>query len=82
MDWWRDNFWIILAVAIIIISVVLGLILFCICRRLLRQGNGHLTWAGGGVHSGSFRARLVPGLNGLNFGLSLVHSGFQRKPCH
>ncbi|XP_036194710.1 SLP adapter and CSK-interacting membrane protein isoform X1 [Myotis myotis] len=39
MDWWRDNFWIILAVAIIIVSVVLGLILFCICRRLLRQGG-------------------------------------------
>lgn len=39
MDWWRDNFWIILAMAIIIVSVVLGLILFCICRHLLRQGR-------------------------------------------
>nr|XP_036307963.1 SLP adapter and CSK-interacting membrane protein isoform X1 [Pipistrellus kuhlii] len=39
MDWWRDNFWIILAVAIIIVSVVLGLIMFCVCRRLLRQGG-------------------------------------------
>ncbi|XP_016056408.1 PREDICTED: SLP adapter and CSK-interacting membrane protein [Miniopterus natalensis] len=39
MDWWRNNFWIILAVAIIIVSVVLGLILFCVCRQLLRQGK-------------------------------------------
>ncbi|XP_039725631.1 SLP adapter and CSK-interacting membrane protein isoform X1 [Pteropus medius] len=39
MDWWRDNFWIILAVAIVIVSVVLGLILYCVCRRLLTQGS-------------------------------------------
>lgn len=39
MDWWRDNFWIILAVAIVIVSVVLGLILYCVCRRLLTQGK-------------------------------------------
>ncbi|XP_015997456.2 SLP adapter and CSK-interacting membrane protein [Rousettus aegyptiacus] len=39
MDWWRDNFWIILAVAIVIVSVVLGLILYCVCRQLLRQGK-------------------------------------------
>ncbi|KAL1779650.1 SLP adapter and CSK-interacting membrane protein [Sigmodon hispidus] len=37
MSWWRDNFWIILAVAIIVVSLVLGLILYCICRRQLRQ---------------------------------------------
>lgn len=49
MDWWRDKFWIILAAAIITVSVVLGLILYCVCRRLLRQGNSHLTWAGAGV---------------------------------
>lgn len=39
MDWWRDNFWLILAVAIIFVSAGLGIILFCVCRRLLRQGN-------------------------------------------
>ncbi|XP_054431811.1 SLP adapter and CSK-interacting membrane protein isoform X2 [Pteronotus mesoamericanus] len=39
MNWWKDNFWIILAVAIIIVSVALGLILYCVCRRLFRQGN-------------------------------------------
>lgn len=49
MDWWKDNFWIILAVAIIVVSVVLGLIMCCVCRWLFRQGNSHLTWAGGGL---------------------------------
>ncbi|XP_051023588.1 SLP adapter and CSK-interacting membrane protein [Acomys russatus] len=39
MSWWRDNFWIILAVAIIIVSLVLGLILYCLCRWQLRQGK-------------------------------------------
>ncbi|KAM5215304.1 SLP adapter and CSK-interacting membrane protein isoform 2-T2 [Hipposideros larvatus] len=39
MGWWKDNFWIILAVAMIVVSMVLGLILYCICRRLLRQGK-------------------------------------------
>ncbi|XP_021507329.1 SLP adapter and CSK-interacting membrane protein [Meriones unguiculatus] len=39
MSWWRDNFWIILAVAIIIVSLVLGLILYCVCRWQLRQGK-------------------------------------------
>ncbi|XP_077749223.1 SLP adapter and CSK-interacting membrane protein isoform X3 [Canis aureus] len=39
MDWWRDNFWIILAVAIIVVSTGLGLILYCACRQLLRQGK-------------------------------------------
>ncbi|XP_077602978.1 SLP adapter and CSK-interacting membrane protein [Crocuta crocuta] len=39
MDWWRDNFLMILAVAIVIVSVGLGLILYCICRQLLRQGK-------------------------------------------
>ncbi|XP_044939129.1 SLP adapter and CSK-interacting membrane protein isoform X1 [Mustela putorius furo] len=39
MDWWRDNFWIILAVAIILVSSGLGLILYCACRQLLRQGK-------------------------------------------
>ncbi|XP_053425232.1 SLP adapter and CSK-interacting membrane protein isoform X2 [Nycticebus coucang] len=39
MSWWRNNFWIILAVAIIIVSVGLGLILFCVCRWHLRQGK-------------------------------------------
>ncbi|XP_006899870.1 PREDICTED: SLP adapter and CSK-interacting membrane protein-like [Elephantulus edwardii] len=32
MDWWRDNFWIVLAVTIIVVSVGLGLILFCVCK--------------------------------------------------
>lgn len=39
MDWWRDNFWIILAVAIILVSMGLGLILYCACRQLLGQGK-------------------------------------------
>ncbi|KAL2765645.1 SLP adapter and CSK-interacting membrane protein isoform 2, partial [Daubentonia madagascariensis] len=30
MSWWRNNFWIILAVAIVVVSVGLGLILFCV----------------------------------------------------
>uniref|UniRef100_A0A2K6FHW4 SLP adaptor and CSK interacting membrane protein n=1 Tax=Propithecus coquereli TaxID=379532 RepID=A0A2K6FHW4_PROCO len=33
MSWWETNFWIILAVAIIIVSVGLGLILFCVCKK-------------------------------------------------
>ncbi|XP_002719054.2 SLP adapter and CSK-interacting membrane protein isoform X1 [Oryctolagus cuniculus] len=39
MSWWRDNFWIILAVAMIIVSVSLGLIMYCIYRCQLRQGK-------------------------------------------
>ncbi|KAL4665452.1 hypothetical protein H8959_020994, partial [Pygathrix nigripes] len=39
MSWWRNNFWIILAVAIIVVSVGLGLILYCVCKRQLRQGK-------------------------------------------
>uniref|UniRef100_F8WHN0 SLP adaptor and CSK interacting membrane protein n=1 Tax=Mus musculus TaxID=10090 RepID=F8WHN0_MOUSE len=42
MSWWRDNFWIILAMSIIFISLVLGLILYCVCRWQLRQGTGKL----------------------------------------
>lgn len=39
MSWWRNNFWLILAVTIISISLVLGLILYCVCRWQLRQGR-------------------------------------------
>ncbi|XP_019269282.1 SLP adapter and CSK-interacting membrane protein [Panthera pardus] len=39
MDWLRDNFWAVLAVAICIVSVSLALILYCACRQLLRQGK-------------------------------------------
>lgn len=39
MSWWRDNFWILLAAAIIVVSLVLGLILYCVCRRQFRQGK-------------------------------------------
>ncbi|XP_029784410.1 SLP adapter and CSK-interacting membrane protein [Suricata suricatta] len=39
MDWWRDNFFIILAAAIVTVSVGLALILYCVCRQLLRQGK-------------------------------------------
>ncbi|XP_008854194.1 SLP adapter and CSK-interacting membrane protein [Nannospalax galili] len=39
MSWWRNNFWIILAVAMIVVSLVLGLILYCVCRWQLRQGR-------------------------------------------
>ncbi|CAH6786007.1 SLP adapter and CSK-interacting membrane protein [Phodopus roborovskii] len=39
MTWWSNNFWIILAVAIIVVSSVLGLILYCVCRRQFRQGK-------------------------------------------
>ncbi|XP_037000153.2 SLP adapter and CSK-interacting membrane protein isoform X3 [Artibeus jamaicensis] len=42
MDWWKDNFWIILAVAIIIVSLVLGLIMCCVCRWLFRRGSKKL----------------------------------------
>lgn len=35
---WR-NFWIILAVSISIVSLSLSLILYCICRWLIRRGN-------------------------------------------
>ncbi|XP_040856806.1 SLP adapter and CSK-interacting membrane protein [Ochotona curzoniae] len=38
-SWWRDNFWIILAVAMIIVSVGLGLIMYCIFRCQLGQGK-------------------------------------------
>ena len=84
MDWWKDHFWIILAVAIIFTSVSLGTILFCVCRCLFRQGNDPLPWAGGGRgakrwfwgHWGFFRAkRLVLGFHGLNSGFSIMHSG-------
>jgi hypothetical protein len=76
MIWWRDNFWIILAGAMVVVSSVLGLILYCVCRWQLRQGNGHLTRVGGG--RGSVRTkRLLLGLYGLNFGSSIMHSGFE-----
>ncbi|XP_048222292.1 SLP adapter and CSK-interacting membrane protein [Perognathus longimembris pacificus] len=39
MTWWKDYFWIILAVAIIAVSLILGLILFFVCRWQLRQGK-------------------------------------------
>ncbi|XP_010952943.1 SLP adapter and CSK-interacting membrane protein isoform X1 [Camelus ferus] len=39
MDWWRSNFWIILAVAIVVVSVGLGIIMFCVCRSLFRKGK-------------------------------------------
>ncbi|XP_008571685.1 PREDICTED: SLP adapter and CSK-interacting membrane protein [Galeopterus variegatus] len=39
MSWWRNNFWIILAVAIIVVSVGLGLIMYCVCRWQNRQGK-------------------------------------------
>ncbi|XP_046532531.1 SLP adapter and CSK-interacting membrane protein [Equus quagga] len=39
MDWWKRNFWIILAVTIIIVSTGLSIILYCVCRLLLRQGK-------------------------------------------
>ncbi|XP_063574043.1 SLP adapter and CSK-interacting membrane protein isoform X1 [Pongo abelii] len=39
MSWWRNNFWIILAVAIIVVSVGLGLILYCVCKWQLRRGK-------------------------------------------
>ena len=84
MDWWKDNFWIILAVAIIFTSMSLGTILFCVCRCLFRQGNDPPPWAGGGRggtrwlsgHWGFFRTqRLVLGLHGLDSGFSILHSG-------
>nr|XP_019570680.1 PREDICTED: SLP adapter and CSK-interacting membrane protein isoform X1 [Rhinolophus sinicus] len=39
MGWWKANFWIILAVAMIVVSMILGLILYCVCRRLLTRGK-------------------------------------------
>uniref|UniRef100_A0A8C4M9F6 SLP adaptor and CSK interacting membrane protein n=1 Tax=Equus asinus asinus TaxID=83772 RepID=A0A8C4M9F6_EQUAS len=44
MDWWKRNFWIILAVTIIIVSTGLSIILYCVCRLLLRQGRGEEQW--------------------------------------
>ncbi|XP_066878388.1 SLP adapter and CSK-interacting membrane protein isoform X2 [Kogia breviceps] len=38
MDW-RGNFWIILAAAIIFVSVGLSILLFCVCRCLFRPGK-------------------------------------------
>ncbi|XP_004685168.2 PREDICTED: SLP adapter and CSK-interacting membrane protein [Condylura cristata] len=37
MQWLRKNFWLIIAVTIITVSMVLGLLLACICRWLLRR---------------------------------------------
>ncbi|XP_007523270.3 SLP adapter and CSK-interacting membrane protein [Erinaceus europaeus] len=39
MQWLRRNFWIILAVTIITVSVLLGLMIYGICRWLLRKGK-------------------------------------------
>uniref|UniRef100_A0A4X2JTW0 SLP adaptor and CSK interacting membrane protein n=1 Tax=Vombatus ursinus TaxID=29139 RepID=A0A4X2JTW0_VOMUR len=39
MNWWLENFWILLAGTIILVSVTLALVMYCICRRLLRQGK-------------------------------------------
>ncbi|XP_020861432.1 SLP adapter and CSK-interacting membrane protein [Phascolarctos cinereus] len=39
MNWWLQNFWILLAGTIILVSVTLALVMYCICRRLLRQGK-------------------------------------------
>ncbi|XP_035889090.1 SLP adapter and CSK-interacting membrane protein isoform X2 [Phyllostomus discolor] len=39
MDWWKDHFWIILAVAIITVSLVVGLIMCCVYRWLFRRGK-------------------------------------------
>ncbi|XP_074045614.1 SLP adapter and CSK-interacting membrane protein [Macrotis lagotis] len=41
MNWWLENFWILLAGMIILISGIFALIMYCICKRLLRQGK---TW--------------------------------------
>ncbi|KAM6163730.1 SLP adapter and CSK-interacting membrane protein [Rhynchocyon petersi] len=37
MDWWRDNFWIMLATAITTVSAGLGFLLYCVCRWQLKQ---------------------------------------------
>uniref|UniRef100_A0A5F8GM06 SLP adaptor and CSK interacting membrane protein n=1 Tax=Monodelphis domestica TaxID=13616 RepID=A0A5F8GM06_MONDO len=39
MNWWLKHFWILLASTIILVSVTMALVLYCICRRLLRQGK-------------------------------------------
>ncbi|XP_068945263.1 SLP adapter and CSK-interacting membrane protein [Petaurus breviceps papuanus] len=39
MNWWLENFWILLAGAIILVSGTLALVMYCICKRLLRQGR-------------------------------------------
>lgn len=44
MNWWRKYFWIILAVAIITVSLVLSFILYCLYRWKFKQGKGHVTW--------------------------------------
>lgn len=62
----------ILAVAIVIVSVGLGLILYCICRQLLRQGNGGLTRAvEGGEGWGGWTVGKALGILGLSPALPL-----------
>uniref|UniRef100_A0A7N4NPG3 SLP adaptor and CSK interacting membrane protein n=1 Tax=Sarcophilus harrisii TaxID=9305 RepID=A0A7N4NPG3_SARHA len=39
MDWRLENFWILLAGMIILVSGTLALVMYCICKRLLRQGK-------------------------------------------
>ncbi|XP_003466244.1 SLP adapter and CSK-interacting membrane protein isoform X2 [Cavia porcellus] len=39
MNWWRKYFWIILAVAIITVSLVLSFILYCLYRWKFKQGK-------------------------------------------
>ncbi|XP_013377721.1 PREDICTED: SLP adapter and CSK-interacting membrane protein [Chinchilla lanigera] len=39
MSWWRNYFWIILAVAIVVVSLVLGFILYCVYRWQFKQGR-------------------------------------------
>ncbi|EHB13545.1 hypothetical protein GW7_04602, partial [Heterocephalus glaber] len=39
MSWWRNYFWIILAVAIVVVSLVLGFLLYCVYRWQFKQGK-------------------------------------------
>ncbi|XP_036622166.1 SLP adapter and CSK-interacting membrane protein [Trichosurus vulpecula] len=39
MNWWLENFWILLAVTIILVSGTLALVMYCICKRLLKEGK-------------------------------------------
>ncbi|XP_038615749.1 SLP adapter and CSK-interacting membrane protein [Tachyglossus aculeatus] len=39
MSWWRENFWLLMAVAIVVVSLTIGLLMYCICKKQLARGE-------------------------------------------